>query len=369
MIKKTTVIITLLICSTALSQTTNIIHIDRFENDKNNWGLVNSKEEICAIENGKLIIENKRKNSWTYFSPENLKDFQNKAYTEISFDFSIAKVDLENNGGVGFLFINSQSNNNFENVRLLITKLDSYFSKSDRLNINDGFTLDNSFKTPNLEKTNSVKIILDNQEKTNGKALQLFINNEKVFESTFNISNFNEIGLLSYGLHKTEYDNLVIKQTEEKNYVEDAFDFLSTNGKLVIDHNGIETSHLTKYIPIEIVDNQNILSTKDLIKSLKKNDKCSSFETKNVDFNGKKREMFSFNYGNSLIEFFMDTDKPNPIEINFLEKDDLDVFFKIYSDYNSYRYTDDNRSQWPSHAFYSVLKFEDSYKATIWRGM
>ena len=90
----------------------------------------------------------------------------------------------------------------------------------------------------------------------------LFINNEKVFESTFNISNFNEIGLLSYGLHKTEYDNLVIKQTEEKNYVEDAFDFLSTNGKLVIDHNGIETSHLTKYIPIEIVDNQNILSTK-----------------------------------------------------------------------------------------------------------
>jgi hypothetical protein len=368
MIKYTT-LLALLFYFAGISQETKIIQIDRFENDKNNWGLIDNKEEVCALENGKLIIENKRKNSWTYFSPENLKGFQNKAYTEISFDFSIAKVDLENNGGVGFLFINSISNKNFENVRLLIGNKNSYFSKSDWLNVNDSFTLDNSFKTPKLENTNSVKIVLDNQEKPNGENLQLFINNVKVFESNFNISNFNEIGLFSYGLHKTAYDNLVIKQSEEENYVVDAFDFLSTNGKLVIDHNGIETSHLTKYIPIEIVDNQNILSTKDLIKNLKKNSKCSSFEKKRVDFKGKKREMFSFNYGNSLIEFFTDTDKPNPIEINFLEKDDLYDFFKIYSDYNSYRYTDENRSQWPSQTWFSILRFDDSFRATIWRGI
>jgi hypothetical protein len=109
MIKYTT-LLALLFYFAGISQETKIIQIDRFENDKNNWGLIDNKEEVCALENGKLIIENKRKNSWTYFSPENLKGFQNKAYTEISFDFSIAKVDLENNGGVGFLFINSISN-------------------------------------------------------------------------------------------------------------------------------------------------------------------------------------------------------------------------------------------------------------------
>lgn len=365
MIKNTTSLITLLICSLAFSQTTNIIHIDRFENDKNNWGLVNSKEELCAIENGKLIIENKRKNSWTYFSPENLKDLQNKAYTEILFDFSIAKVDLEDNGGVGFLFINSHSNKNFENVKLLISQVNSYFDK----NGSEGFVLDSSFKTPVLENTNSVKIVLDNREKPSGKNLQLFINNKKVFESTFNISNFNEIGLLSYGLHKTEYDNLIIKQTEEENYVEDAFDFLSIDGKLVIDHNGIEASDLTKYIPIEIVDNQNILSTKNLIKGLKKNKMCTNIETKKAVFKGKKREMLSFNYGNSLIEFFTDTEIPNPIAINFLEKEDLDDFFKIYSDYNSYRYTDEDKSQWASNPWFSILRFDDSFRATIWRGI
>jgi len=368
MIKKIVLIINLLICSTAIGQKTNIIHIDRFENDKNNWGLVNNKEETCNIENGKLIIENKRKNSWTYFSPVNLNDFENKAYTEITFDFSIASTDLEKNGGVGFVFIHNKSNKNFENVRLLITQEISYFLKSDWKNKDYSFTLDNSFKTPNLSTTNSVKIVLDNRKETNGKSLQLSINDKIIFESTFNISNFNKIGLLSYGLHKTVYDNLIIKQTEEENYVEDAFDFLSVDGKLVIDHNGIAIDELTKFIPIEIVDNQSILSTKDLIKRVNQNKNCSSIETKKVDFNGKKREMLSFNYGNSLIEFFIDTDKPNPIFINFLEKDDLDKFFKIYSDYNSYRY-EENRAQWPSHPWFSILKDYDSYKATIWKGM
>jgi hypothetical protein len=190
-----------------------------------------------------------------------------------------------------------------------------------------------------------------------------------VFQSIWNISNFNKIGFLAHGLHKSRYDNLVIKQSKEINLVEDVFDYIFINNIQQIDHNGIESESLIKYIPIELIDNQNILSTKDLINSIKTNSKCSNIETKMGDFNGKKREMFSFNYGNSIIEFFMDVDKPNPIEVYFLDKDDLDDFFNVYSDYNSYRYDDENRSQAPQQPFYSILRFNDSYKATIWRGM
>ena len=368
MIKKISILI-LLIGFKVISQENEIVYIDRFDNDKNDWGITDTNKWLCQIENGKLLIENKLDDIWVYFDAENIKNLPNRAHSEISFDFNISKLDLEN-GGAGLAFINDISSKEFESVYLIIRKDVSYLSKLSNSYPEGNFTLNGPSKTPNLQATNVVKIVLDNQKDSpNSTSTKVYINDVLTLESEWNISNFNKIGFISYGQHKTYYDNLVIKQSPELNYVEDAFDYIFIDNKQQIDHNGIETKTLTKYIPIEIVDNQNILSTKDLIKSLKKNNKCSSIETKKVDFNGKKREMFSFNYGNSLIEFFTDTDKPNPIEINFLEKDDLDAFFKIYSDYNSYRYTDEDKSQLPSHAFYSVLKFEDSYRATIWRGI
>ncbi|SFD41773.1 hypothetical protein [Algibacter pectinivorans] len=368
MIKKFTILI-LLIYFKGISQETQIVHIDRFDNDKNDWGITDTNKWLCKIDNGKLLIENRLDDIWVYFDAENIKNLPNRAYSEISFDFNITQEDLEN-GGAGLAFINDMNSKEFESVYLIIQKDISYLSKLSNSYSEGGFTLNGSSKTPKLQSTNVVKIVLDNQQKsTKSASTKVYINGVLTLESEWNISNFNKIGLISYGQHKTYYDNFVVKQSTELNYVEDAFDYIFIDNQQLIDHNGIETTSLTKYIPIEIVDNQNILSTKDLIKSLKKNNKCSSIETKKVDFNGKKREMFSFNYGNSLIEFFTDTEKPNPIQINFLEKDDLDNFFKIYSDYNSYRNTDKDKSQWASNPWFSILRFDDSFRATIWRGM
>ncbi|TYB73031.1 hypothetical protein ES676_09745 [Bizionia saleffrena] len=367
MIKKFTILI-ILFCFKGICQESQIIQIDRFDNNKNDWGITDTNKWLCKIENGKLVIENKVKNNWCYFHSKNLKNLENKAYTEITFDFQI-KSPISEYGGAGIVFINDRNSKEFKRVRLLIREDITYFDKENWSYPNDGYVLGNSFNTTGLEKNNSVKIILNNSEDIEGKArLIFFLNDEKLYSSNWAISNFNKIGFVVQGLNQFEYDNLIIKQSVEKNYLEDALDYIYIDNKKLIDHNGIDESELIKFIPVELVDNQNILSTKDLIKSLKKNKNCSSIETKKVNFSGKKREMLSFNYGNSLIEFFTDTEKPNPIEINFLEKDDLDDFFKIYADYNSYRY-DKNRAQWPSNPWFSILKFNDSYRATIWRGM
>jgi hypothetical protein len=367
MIKKFTLIF-LLIYFKGISQEAQIIQIDRFENNKNDWGITETNKWLCKIENGKLIIENRVEDNWCYFHSKNLLNLENRVHTEISFNFQI-KGKLTKFGGVGFVFINDKNSKKFKRVRLLIREDITFFDKENWSYPNGGYVLGNTFNTPELQENNSVKIILNNSKDIkDGSSLSLIINNENVYTTNWNISNFNKIGFIVQGLNHIEYDNLIIKQSEEKNFVEDALDYIYIDNKRLVDHNGIEVSELTKFIPVEIVDNLKILSTEDLIKSLNKNIKVSSIATKNVDFNGKKREMFSFNYGNSLIEFYTDTDKPNPIFINFLEKDDLDKFFKIYSDYNSYRYEED-RAQWPSHPWFSILKDYDSYKTTIWRGM
>ncbi len=367
MIKKFPILI-LLIGFKIFSQENQIVYIDRFENDKNDWGLTTSKKWDCAINNGKLIIENKNDNNWCYFDSKNITNLENKAKTEINFDFQI-EGKLTKYGGGGFVFINDKNSQQFERVRLLINSNITYFDKESWAYPDGSYVLGNSFKTPELKEKNSVRIILNNTKNVkNGEQLIFILNDQRIFSSKWPISNFNKIGFIVQASNRIKYDNLVIKQSKESNLVEDSFDYIFIDNKQHIDHNGIEASTLIEYIPIEIVNNTKILSTKELIKSLKKNNKCSNIETKKVDFKGKKREMFSFNYGNSLIEFFTDTDKPNPIIINFLEIKDLDAFFKIYSDYNSYRY-EGNRAQWPSNPWFSILKDYDSYKATIWRGM
>ena len=366
---KNLLILSLLFCLQVNSQETQILHIDRFDDDKNNWGLTASKKWECTIDSGKLIILNKNDDNWCYFDSENLINLENKAYTEITFDFQIENV-LTELGGAGFVFINDKNSKAFERVRLLIRKDITFFDKESWSYPEGSFALDSKFSTPKLEEINTVKIVLNNSKNVEkGKELILFLNNEKVFQSSWPISNFNKVGFLVQGLNKVYYDNLVIKQSEEINFIEDAFDYIFIENKKLLDHNGIEVEELISYIPIELVDNQNILNTKELIKSLRKNNKCTSIETKKVDFNGTQKEMFSFNYGNAVIEFFTDSEKPNPINVNFLDIADLKEFFKIYSNYNSYRYSDENNSNWPSNSWFSIYSLEDSYRAAIWRGM
>lgn len=354
------------------AQNTEIVIIDRFDSDKNKWSFRTSDDWDCNIQNGKLnmhLISNNFDFIWLLAN--GIEDIANKAYTEINYDFEIDETDNANSAA-GIIFINEVNAKKFESVKLTLNPYSSYFTKSSdsypNSFFNFGFT--HPSKLPKFKNINSVKIILDNRlDADDSSRTKVYVNDDLVIDSDWHISNFNKIGFVIYGNQKVKYDNLIIKQNKETVYVEDAFDFISIDRQLKIDHNGIDEQSLIKYIPIELIDNKNILKTKELIKSLKKNDKCSRFETKTVVFNGKKRELFSFNYGNSIIDFFVDTNKPNPIQVNFLEKDDLETFFKIYSDYNSYRYTDENRSQWPSHPWFSILKDYDSYKATIWRGM
>jgi hypothetical protein len=361
----------LLICFQGICQEPQNIQIDRFDNDKNDWGLETSEKWGGSIENGKLIIENKVEHDWIYFYSENLINLENKAYTLITFDFQIDDIE-NNNGGAGFVFINDKNSEKFERVRLVIQKDYSFFDKHNIAYPDGGFLFDDKIATPKLRDINNVKIILNNNEDVEkGKKLTLSINGTIIFQSEWAISNFNKIGFISQRLNKTSYDNLVIKQSEEINIVLDAFDLMFIDGKQRLDHNGIETNALLKYIPIEMVDNQNLLSTKELIKSLRNNNKCSSIKTKMGHWGDEKREMLSFSYANNVqIEFFSDSESPNPISVYFLEKDDLDDFFKIYTNYNSYRYTNDEmRSTSPLNPFYSILKFDDTYKVAFWRGM
>ncbi|TYC14783.1 hypothetical protein ES677_05225 [Bizionia gelidisalsuginis] len=361
-------IIIILISCRIIAQDTEIIIIDRFDSNKNNWNFKSSDNWNCDIKNGKLNMQINKTYRNIWLIANGIDNLANKTYTEITYDFDIENTE-NNDFGTGMIFINDLNSKEFENVSLVLNKENSYFVKKSDSYPDAYFNLALEKSPIFKNKGNTAKIIFDNRETADKESqIKVFINEKLIIKSNWNISNFNKIGFITYGGTKITYDNLVIKQENKTAYVVDAFDFISLNGNLKMDNNGIDKKTLIEYIPVEIIDNQNILSTKDLIKSLKKNIKCSGIETRKVNFKGQKREMFSFNYGNSLIEFFTDTEKPNPIEINFLEKDDLDDFFKIYADYHSYRY-DENRAQWPSNPWFSILKFNDSYRATIWRGM
>lgn len=360
----------ILISCEIVAQNTEIKAIDRFENNKNDWGIIDNNEELCKIYNGKLIIENRRKNKWTYFASENIKNLENKTYSEISFDFKIDKKDLDKGGGVGFLFINDENSKGFEYVRLLIQKDKSYFKKYNTSYPEAYFYLTKPFKTPNLIIENNVKIILDNRTETSkNEHLQLYINNELIYNGDWPILNFNKTGFLSYGLHKSFYDNLIIKQSKETVNAVDVFDLGSYGGKLEIDRNGIKLEEILNFIPPAIAKDYNgEMSTVDLISKLKFNPECNYIGEDKVIFGKEKRNIISFSYNEVLIEFFTDKESPNPITLNFLEKSDLDSFFELYKNYNSYR-DEGEVAISPFNSSYSIFKYYESLQVMIWKGM
>jgi hypothetical protein len=358
MIKYLTLLTTLL-CFQALSQENEMVIIDRF-NNSNDWK--GNSDALVQINDGVLSIQNQQ-DVITYVYSYDIDNLQNKAYTEISFDI---KISPENKWG-GFSLISGNS----EFAQLIFRPDLIYLRRYSQSYPDAGFRLASSPNNLSLESANKVKIVLDNKiNSTSSKNTKVFINDVLILESEWAISNFNSIAFMCIGIGETIYDNLLIKQSEELSYVEDVFDYIFIDNVRHYDHNGIETKDLTKYIPIELVDEGGIISpTEEIIKSLQKNSKCFNIEIKASDFNSKKREKISFTYENSIIEFFTDTDYPSPIEVYFLDDNDLHDFFLVYSLYHSYRFTDENRSQWPSEPFYSILKQDDFLLSTIWLGM
>lgn len=214
---------------------------------------------------------------------------------------------------------------------------------------------------------NNVKIILDNKNEKDNKT-KIYLNNELVISNDWVISNFQKIGLASYGLHKTFFDNIIIKQDLTLHYSSDIFDVMKNGDKFEIDHNGVKTDDLLEFIPFQFINIPENITTVSLINKLKSNKDCSNFKTKKVKFNDSERKIISFNYKDVYIDFFIDTNRPNPISIYFLTEESLNRFFYLYVKYNSLRLKN-NIAQWPNNSWYSINKYDESYKAVIWRGM
>lgn len=360
---------TILVNCHIIAQNAEIINNDSFDSDKNHWSFNPSDDWNCSIGNGKLNMQIKKNFEQIWLIANGIDDLANKVYTEITYDFDIQNT--YDYFGTGMIFVNELNSREFESVKLVLNKQNSYFIKESASYPDSFFYFGISDSPIFKSKNNTVKIIFDNredEEKEKGSQTKVFINGELVVESEWNISNFNKIGFIVSGNNKIQYDNLVIKQDNTINFVDDVFDFIYVDGKLEIDNNGVNLEDLIKYIPIEMVATQNILSTDELIGQLKANKKCSNFEITKRNFGNATREAFSFTYGNSIIEFFIDTIRPNPYKVQFLSEKELNDFFKVFSDYNSYRYNNDQRAQWPSQPMYSIDKSVEYMEANIWRG-